>query len=297
MIYSMTGYGSSQLLLEGVTYEISIRSVNSKQLDLSLRLPSILRDREIELRGRLMPALFRGKVDVTIRTADNALVQKPQVQIDAELLRRYYEQIQDAIEAVGVPQPEDLTRLLLSYPGVIVEAPEQPLTDEDMQQLQLAIDEALTQFNAFREQEGDSLERIFVEKLDRISALLTEVDPYEKSRITDLKAKLEERLSQLTSIQYDEGRLEQELIFYIEKLDISEEKNRLANHIDYFRTVLAESSEGDPSRGKKLGFIAQEMGREINTLGSKSNNAAMQQLVVQMKDELEQIKEQVLNVL
>lgn len=297
MIYSMTGYGSSQLLLEGVTYEISIRSVNSKQLDLSLRLPSILRDREIELRGRLMPALFRGKVDVTIRTADNALVQKPQVQIDAELLRRYYEQIQDAIEAVGVPQPEDLTRLLLSYPGVIVEAPEQPLTEEDMQQLQQAIDEALTQFNAFREQEGDSLERIFVEKLDRISALLAEIDPYEKSRITDLKAKLEERLSQLTSIQYDEGRLEQELIFYIEKLDISEEKNRLANHIDYFRMVLAESSEGDPSRGKKLGFIAQEMGREINTLGSKSNNAAMQQLVVQMKDELEQIKEQVLNVL
>lgn len=297
MIYSMTGYGSSQLLLEGVTYEISIRSVNSKQLDLSLRLPSILRDREIELRGRLMPALFRGKVDVTIRTADNALVQKPQVQIDAELLRRYYEQIQDAIEAVGVPQPEDLTRLLLSYPGVIVEAPEQPLTEEDMQQLQQAIDEALTQFNAFREQEGDSLERIFVEKLDRISALLAEVDLYEKSRITDLKAKLEERLSQLTSIQYDEGRLEQELIFYIEKLDISEEKNRLANHIDYFRMVLAESGEGDPSRGKKLGFIAQEMGREINTLGSKSNNAAMQQLVVQMKDELEQIKEQVLNVL
>lgn len=297
MIYSMTGYGSSQLLLEGVTYEVSIRSVNSKQLDLSLRLPSILRDREIELRGILIPALFRGKVDVTIRTADNSLGTSPQVQINAPLLRAYYDQIHSAIEAEGIPLPEDLTRLLLSYPGVIVEQGETPLTDEDMQLLSQAIGEALDQFNAFREQEGASLERIFVEKLDRIATLLAEVDPYEQSRITDLRSKLEERLAQLTSIQYDETRLEQELIYYIEKLDISEEKNRLANHIRYFREVLAQTGDPDPSRGKKLGFITQEMGREINTLGSKSNNAAMQQLVVQMKDELEQIKEQVLNIL
>ena len=293
----MTGYGSSQLHLEGGTYEVSIRSVNSKQLDLSLRLPSILRDREIELRGVLIPALFRGKVDVSIRTADNSLEESPQVQINAQMLRAYYDRIQEAVQSVGVPLPQDLTRILLNYPGVVVETGDLPLTDADLQLLRQAIGEALGQFNVFRRQEGASLEYIFVDKLNRIEDLLSSIDPYEKKRITDLHNKLKERLAQLTSIQYDEGRLEQELIYYIEKLDISEEKNRLTNHIKYFREVLAETDIADPSKGKKLGFIAQEMGREINTMGSKSNNAFMQQLVVQMKDELEQIKEQVLNVL
>lgn len=300
MLYSMTGYGSSQVLLQGVSYEISIRSVNSKQLDLSLRLPGSLREEEMGIRAFLMPHLYRGKVDVSIRLADSSESKASQLSINTELLKAYYDHFIARFDSVGVPPPVDLTKQIMGYPGVMIDQSNLQLafSDSDRVALMEAIAAAVEQFDAFRIQEGDSLEQVFLDKVSRIEALLGEVAPYEQSRISEIRAKLIDRLSELSSIQYDAGRLEQEIIYYIEKLDICEEKNRLANHIAYFREVLAQS-EGlqDPSKGKKLGFIAQEMGREINTMGSKSNNAPMQQIVVQMKDELEQIKEQVLNVL
>lgn len=296
MIYSMTGYGSSQTILQGVAYEVAIRSVNSKQLDLSLRLPASVKDKETEVRRALLPRLFRGKVDVTVSVVGAKDAAPKNIRIDAALLKSYYDQFAESIRSAGVPLPLDLTRMVLACPGVMTE--QEPLSDEEMGRLFRAIEEALDRFDQFREQEGRSLEAIFIDKANRIEALLNQVAPYEQGRIPEIRAKLQERLEQLTSIQYDAGRLEQELIYYTEKLDISEEKNRLAHHIEYFREVLRGKEPGqDPSLGKKLGFIAQEMGREINTMGSKSNNASMQQLVVRMKDELEQIKEQVLNVL
>ena len=213
--------------------------------------------------------------------------------INSEVVENYYKQIKQIAATTGLPEPQDWFRTLLSLPDVTIKTETEVLDDEEWAVAQKTITEALNQLIDFRKQEGAALQKKFTEKLDNITNLLNEIEPYEKLRVEKIRARIVDGLSQIPDVEYDKNRLEQELIYYIEKLDISEEKQRLANHLKYFRTTMAEN---EPV-GKKLGFIAQEMGREINTTGSKSNLAELQNIVVKMKDELEQIKEQVFNAL
>jgi len=303
---SMTGYGKAEYTFADHKTIIEIRSLNSKQLDLNLKLSSLFRDKEADIRTILTVPLERGKVDVLIYTQplDGATTSNDVTPINEELFTYYYQQLMHLQSQLGMPALQDYVGAVLRLPGVV--APSNALTtitDDEWSLLQTAINEALTGFRAFRVQEGAALEKMFTEKLDAILALLSEVEPLEKGRIDKIKERLMDNLNKLTdgssadkkvSVAYDKSRLEAELIYYLEKLDITEEKVRLRNHIKYFRETMAQDGAGV---GKKLGFIAQEMGREINTLGSKSNESQMQILDVQMKDILEQIKEQVLNVL
>ena len=299
MIYSMTGYGKSQMTTATqATLTIEIRSLNSKQMDLSLRLPAHYRTRELDIRNLLTERLQRGKVDCVISLGNGAMTgDYPAINQDA--FTYYLNQIRATAERNNLQLTSDssLVATIMRIPEVTRIADNEQVTDDEWQSLLQTLDEAVSRFNAFREQEGKALETMFLEKLAAIETLLGEVEPFEKSRISNIRQRLEQNLRQLsqdTQNSIDRNRLEQEMIFYLEKLDITEEKVRLRNHIRYFRETL----EGDGTGvGKKLGFIAQEMGREINTLGSKSNQSDMQIIVVKMKDLLEQIKEQVLNVL
>jgi uncharacterized protein (TIGR00255 family) len=246
----------------------------------------------MEIRKMISKALLRGKVDFAIWIDKDAAVDA--TPINGALIENYYHQIKDIALKVGIPEPQDWFYTLLRMPDVTTKVEEDELSDEEWEVAKAAINEAIQHLIEFRTQEGAALQKKFNEKIDNIEKLLHSIEPYEKERVPKIREQIVKGLEQIPDVEYDKNRLEQELIYYIEKLDISEEKQRLANHLKYFRETMNETGHGV---GKKLGFIAQEMGREINTTGSKSNNAEMQNIVVKMKDELEQIKEQVLNAL
>ena len=291
MIQSMTGYGKAVVNYKDKKINVEVRSLNSKTLDLSTRMAPVYREKEMEVRQLLSKSLVRGKVDFSIWVEKDA--DADAAPINGALINNYYNQIKTISANTGVPEPNDWFALLLRMPDVMARNDQEVLSDEEWAVTLSAIEAAVASLVDFRKQEGEALSRKFEEKLDNIARLMSDIEPYEKSRVEKIRTRIVEGLSAIPEVDYDKNRLEQELIYYIEKLDISEEKQRLVNHLKYFRETMAESE----AQGKKLGFIAQEMGREINTTGSKSNQAEMQNIVVMMKDELEQIKEQVLNVL
>lgn len=292
MIQSMTGYGKATAELPDKKINVEIKSLNSKALDLSTRIAPLYREKEMEIRNEISKYLERGKVDFSLwiekkESADSA------TPINQVLVEGYYNQILSISENLSIPVPSDWFQTLLRMPDIMSKTDIQELSDEEWAFVHDTVIKAVQQLVDFRKQEGLALEKKFREKIANITQLLSMVEPYEKERVEKIKERITDALQKTISVDYDKNRLEQELIYYIEKLDVNEEKQRLSNHLKYFISTL-ESGTG---QGKKLGFIAQEMGREINTLGSKSNHAEMQKIVVQMKDELEQIKEQVLNVM
>lgn len=291
MIQSMTGYGKAVVAYKDKKIHVEVKSLNSKQLDLNTRIAPLYREKEMEMRQMVAEALIRGKVDMSVWIEKDMAVDP--TPINAALVENYYQQIRSISEKTGIPVPDDWFYTLLRMPDVLTKTDTEELEEEEWQTVKGAVSEALKNLVDFRTQEGAALQKKFTEKIDNIAILLAEIEPYEKSRVEKIKQRIVEGLQQIPGVDYDKNRLEQELIYYIEKLDISEEKQRLTNHLKYFRDTMNEPA----GQGKKLGFIAQEMGREINTTGSKSNQAEMQNLVVKMKDELEQIKEQVLNAL
>ncbi|MBO4659321.1 MAG: YicC family protein [Prevotella sp.] len=291
MIQSMTGYGKTVVAYKEKKIHVEVKSLNSKSLDLSTRISPLYREKEMEIRQKIANTLVRGKIDFSIWIEKEAGTDA--TPINALLVENYYRQIKEISQKMGIPEPEDWFVTLMRLPDVTTKSEVEVLDDEEWQVACTAVDDALTQLVEFRKQEGAALEKKFLDNIDAIAQLLADIEPYEKSRVEKIRNRIVDGLASIPEVDYDKNRLEQELIYYIEKLDISEEKQRLANHLDYFRKTMAEPQ----SQGKKLGFIAQEMGREINTTGSKSNQAEMQNIVVRMKDQLEQIKEQVLNVL
>ena len=291
MIQSMTGYGKSVVTFNEKKINVEIKSLNSKALDLSTRIAPLYREKEMEMRQMISKALIRGKVDFSIWIEKDAAVDA--TPINSALVENYYHQIKDIAAKTGMPEPQDWFSILVRMPDVMSKTEAEVLTDEEWAVARGGVEQALQALVEFRKQEGAALYNKFSEKLDNIGSLLASIEPYEKSRVEKIRSRIVEGLKSIPEIEYDKNRLEQELIYYIEKLDINEEKQRLANHLKYFRETMNDGI----GQGKKLGFIAQEMGREINTTGSKSNQAEMQNIVVKMKDELEQIKEQVLNVL
>lgn len=291
MIQSMTGYGKFVVTFNEKKINIEIKSLNSKALDLSTRIAPIYREKELEIRQMLANGLIRGKVDFSIWIEKDATTDA--APINTELIENYYNQIKSLSAKAGIPEPQDWFATLMRMPDVMNKTDVEVLGNEEWAAVKDGVEKALAEIVEFRRQEGVALYDKFNEKLDNIASLLTSIEPYEKSRVEKIRARITENLKSLPEVDYDKNRLEQELIYYIEKLDISEEKQRLTNHLRYFRETMSDGI----GQGKKLGFIAQEMGREINTTGSKSNQAEMQNIVVNMKDELEQIKEQVLNVL
>ena len=291
MIQSMTGYGNAVVSYKDKKIHVEIKSLNSKQLDLQTRIAPLYREKEMECRAMVAEALIRGKVDMSVWIEKESMVDATPV--NAALVENYYHQLKDVAQKVGIPEPQDWLYTLTRMPDVLTKTDVETLEDEEWAIVKGAVADALKSLVDFRKQEGAALQKKFTEKIDNIAQLLADIEPYEKGRVEKIKTRIEGGLKQIPDVEYDKNRLEQELIYYIEKLDISEEKQRLANHLKYFRETMAEPA----GQGKKLGFIAQEMGREINTTGSKSNQAEMQNIVVKMKDELEQIKEQVLNAL
>ena len=287
----MTGYGKSVVTFNEKKINVEIKSLNSKALDLSTRIAPLYREKEMEMRQMISKALVRGKVDFSIWIEKDASLDA--TPINSALVENYYHQIKDIAAKTGMPEPQDWFSILVRMPDVMSKTEAEVLTDEEWAVARGGVEQALQALVEFRKQEGAALYNKFSEKLDNIGSLLASIEPYEKSRVEKIRSRIVEGLKSIPVIEYDKNRLEQELIYYIEKLDINEEKQRLANHLKYFRETMNDGI----GQGKKLGFIAQEMGREINTTGSKSNQAEMQNIVVKMKDELEQIKEQVLNVL
>ena len=296
MIQSMTGYGKSVANFNGKKIHVEIKSLNSKALDLTTRVAPLYREKEIEVRNYIATELERGKIDFVLWIEkDESTGATP---INTSLVSDYYKQIKELsttlnLDMSGIQSASDWMKVLLRMPEALSRTEIEELTDEEWAVVFDAVKVAVANLVDFRKQEGLALAKKFQEKIDNISELLASIEPFEKERTEKIRQRIISNLSQLVGVDYDTNRLEQEMIYYIEKLDISEEKQRLTNHIKYF----AETMENGHGQGKKLGFIAQEMGREINTTGSKSNQAEMQNIVVKMKDELEQIKEQVLNVL
>ena len=288
----MTGFGKATVAYKEKKINVEVKSLNSKALDLSTRITPLYREKEMEIRQFIAKNLERGKIDFSIWIEKDVVADA--TPINMALVENYYQQIKKISAQTGIPEPADWYATLLRLPDVTTKTDVEELTDEEWKAAQQAIDEAVKHLIEFRRQEGAALQKKFTEKVDNIQALLARIEPYEKSRVEKIKTNIVNGLQQIPNVEYDKNRLEQELIYYIEKLDISEEKQRLSNHLKYFRETMNEEGHGV---GKKLGFIAQEMGREINTTGSKSNQAEMQNIVVKMKDELEQIKEQVLNAL
>ena len=288
----MTGYGKAVVAYGEKKINVEVKSLNSKALDMSTRICPLYREKEMEIRQTIAKALERGKVDFSIWIEKDAASEA--TPINKELMKAYYMEIMDVVNTSEIPGPQDIFTTLLRMPDVMTKVDNEQLTDEEWKVATEAINEALRMLVGFRTQEGAALQNKFEEKINNIQELLTDIEQYEKTRVEKIRQRIVDGLSSIPEVEYDKNRLEQELIYYIEKLDISEEKQRLANHLNYFRETMKEEGHGV---GKKLGFIAQEMGREINTTGSKSNLAEMQNIVVKMKDELEQIKEQVLNAL
>jgi len=287
----MTGYGKTVVAYKGKKINVEVKSLNSKQLDLTTRIAPLYREKEMEIRQQIAGQVVRGKVEFAIWIEKDAAVEAAPV--NTLLMENYLQQLKSFAVQHGVAEGTDWMQLLVRMPDVLTKTEAEVLEDEEWEAVRQGIDDALQALVDFRTQEGAALERKFAEKIDNIERLMGEIEPYEASRVEKIRQRIVDGLKQIPGAEYDKNRLEQELIYYIEKLDISEEKQRLSNHLRYFRETMADQ----PGQGKKLGFIAQEMGREINTTGSKSNQAEMQNIVVKMKDELEQIKEQVLNAL
>lgn len=286
----MTGYGKAVAELPNKKVTIEIKTLNSKQFDLFTRLPLIYREKEIALRNTLAGRLERGKVDLSLNV--EVISKDVSSKIDHQVVAQYHREISDMAAELNIAPPQEWFSLLLRLPEVMKQEAD-ALDEGEWDTIEEAVIQAVEEVIAFRKQEGEMLTRVLTEKIQLIRALLAEVEPFEAERIETIKNRIYDGLHNLEGIEYDKNRFEQEMIYYIEKLDVNEEKTRLAHHLDYFTETLADSH----SQGKKLGFIAQEIGREINTLGSKSNQSGMQRIVVQMKDELEQIKEQILNIL
>ncbi|MGL5273331.1 MAG: YicC/YloC family endoribonuclease [Phocaeicola sp.] len=291
MIQSMTGYGKATATFGDKKIHVEIKSLNSKALDLSTRIAPLYREKEIEIRSMVAKSLERGKVDLSLWVEKEA--SGSATPINAALVENYYQQIKTISETANIPLPQDWFSTLLRMPEVMTKVEVQELTKEEWNAARQAVESAIDNLMAFRAQEGAALEIRFTQNINNIEQLMNSIAPYEAERVAKVRERITDALTKTISVDYDKNRLEQELIYYIEKLDINEEKQRLAHHLNYFR----ETMQNGHGQGKKLGFIVQEMGREINTTGSKSNHAEMQNIVVQMKDELEQIKEQVLNIM
>lgn len=291
MIFSMTGYGKAVAMYQDRKICVEIRSLNGKSMDLSTRIAPQFKSHEMEIRSLLTSRMERGKVDFTLWVEQNATLDTPAINV--AVMQGYMEQISSISQQSGIAMPENLFEILLRMPEVIARKEVYEVSDEEWAVTLDAVNKALDELVDFRAQEGMALYRKFMSNIENITSLLATVEPYEKVRIEKIRQRITESLEKLSIVDYDKNRFEQELIYYIEKLDVNEEKQRLTNHLRYF----VETMDTGSGQGKKLGFIAQEMGREINTLGSKSNHAEMQNIVVKMKDELEQIKEQVLNVM
>jgi len=290
MIQSMTGFGKVTTELPAKKVTIEIKALNSKQLDLFTRIPAIYREKEMDIRSLLSQKIERGKIEFII-TVEN-IGKDIATRINTSAVESYKNQIEEIANTLNIDKPVEWFPTLLRMPDVI--KTEMTEVDEsEWDTLNKTIEDAINKFCEFRIQEGKMLGKLFEDKISKIAELLKQIEPFEKERLDKIKARITENLQKIPDVQVDTNRLEQEMIYYIEKLDINEEKSRLDNHLKYFSETLHKSH----GQGKKLGFIAQEIGREVNTLGSKSNHAEMQQIVVQMKDELEQIKEQILNVL
>ena len=287
----MTGYGKADAEFQGKKIHVEIKSLNSKALDLTMRVAQLYREKEMEIRAMIQSSLERGKVEFSLWVEKGETVTA--ASINGNIVAAYAQQIKEISDKLGWNFPADPWSVIVRLPEITQSNAVETLSEEEWGVVRQAVQEAIDHLVAFRKQEGVALAAKFAEKLDNIAALMEQIVPFEQSRVAKIRERLETRLEELKGVDYDKNRLEQELIYYIEKLDISEEKQRLANHLNYFR----ETMQNGHGQGKKLGFIAQEMGREINTTGSKSNQAEMQNIVVKMKDELEQIKEQVLNVM
>jgi len=287
----MTGFGKADTTFNGKKIHVVIKSLNSKSIDISTRISPDYREYELEIRTMISEKLIRGKVDFCLVSENTP--SEFSASINAENVSNYIQQIKAISSQNNIDTPKDWWVVLSRLSNITSVSEQESVDEEEWKTVKTAIAEALSNLEQFRIQEGCALAKKFEEKINNISQLLVEVEPYETSRVGKIKERIISELSQLKGVEIDKGRLEQEMIYYLEKLDVSEEKQRLSNHLKYFK----ETMDGAYGQGKKLGFIAQEMGREINTLGSKSNLAEMQNIVVKMKDELEQIKEQVLNAL
>lgn len=288
----MTGYGRAEKSGEGKKVTVEIYSVNSKNADVNVHIPGHLRTLEQDIRKRTTTRCLRGKMDVYV-SVDHLETQAP-LTLDEQVAATYWERLQQLSHDTGIPLPQDPMRLIMGFQGVLhtVEIDEAE-RESDGRLVMEALEEAVDHFIAFRAQEGESLYRVFQENIEAIRTLIGSTEPYEQERIDTVRERLETELRRVTQNNFDASRLEQEMIYYIDKLDVHEERNRLINHLSYFESTM----DGEVGQGRKLGFIAQEIGREINTFGSKSNHATLQKITVKMKDHLEQIKEQVLNVL
>jgi len=291
----MTGYGKAIIELPGKNLTVEIKSLNSKQLDISLKLPGAFREKEPEIRNYIAQKLERGKIDFYISTETTGDVLN--YSINKTLAKKYYQEIKELSEEINEKEQGSLLRILLNMPDVLYSGKEE-LKDPEWLKLKQGIENTISQVNEFRLQEGLILENDIKPRVNQILSLLTSIEFYEQSRMTELRERLKKGFQDLHSSESfpgvpDPNRFEQEMIYYLERLDITEEKVRLEKHCDYFLETLQEPV----SQGKKLGFITQEMGREINTIGSKANHAEIQKIVIRMKDELEKVKEQLLNIL
>jgi uncharacterized protein (TIGR00255 family) len=290
MIKSMTGFGKATKTIGNKTFAVEVRSVNSKQLDLNLRMSSLYREKEIELRNFVAEKLVRGKVDLSLSFESSG--EEKTVQINQELAKIYFNDLLQLAKEVG-RENEPLIPSLLRLPD-IMKSEKTELDENEWKEILALIDDAIVQFNHFRNAEGKTLENDFTTRVNTILSLLKAVEPFEQERISTVKERIQKNLTEIAAKEnIDQNRFEQELIYYLEKFDVTEEKLRLKTHCDYFLNTIKDEQD----QGRKLNFISQEMGREINTLGSKANHSEIQKLVVQMKDELEKIKEQLLNVL
>ncbi len=287
----MTGFGKAVTELPGKKITVELKSLNSKQIDVAARVPSSLRAEELAMRNLIAASLERGKVDLTIYV--ESVSSEASVRLNVPALKAYKADVEQAAAELGIDSPADWYTVLMRFPDVIKSETPTQADDNEVEAVMAALSDAIEALMSYRRAEGEKLETFFAERIARIRELLEQVPQYETERVERIRTRMEEGLAKIHNVDYDRSRLEQELFFYIEKLDVNEEKQRLTQHLNYFTETL----EAPRGQGKKLGFIAQEMGREINTLGSKSNHAQMQRLVVQMKDVLEQIKEQVLNVM
>ncbi len=290
MIKSMTGYGKALCRLKSKTLQVEIRALNSKNLDVFFRIPHLYKEKEPVFRNMVSNILERGKIEVVI--IEDSSEKPTGYSLNKPLFKKYYRELKELSEDLGMKDNHSFFPDILRLPEVLITEPEE-ISGEDLTKLENSIREALEDTDNYRISEGKHMEKDMKDRVENISGLLEKVEPFEAQRIETIKQKIHKSLLEL-NVEHDSNRFEQELIYYLEKLDINEEKARLANHVEYFIETLCHNSSNN---GKKLGFIAQEIGREINTLGSKASDANIQKIVIQMKDELEKMKEQLLNIL